>query len=211
MCFSSTGVTTVGAAAASCALCARAGRPSSEEPRHEPATSVTTTRSSQSELCSEILTELSTAAIAQRDTVKAKFEFKENLKEKTLCWDVNYWYFFCRNATEQKHVQKLREKLSGARISPALYTIGQYLWKTLTTRGGSNVIQRVVSCFAHRHSCVSSSGEGSRSPSVVGSVSAEFDQLSSHMQLQFGYQYILSEDEELNVMTREEFYFDQVW
>lgn len=46
---------------------------------------------------------------------------------------------------------------------------------------------------------------------MVGSVSAEFDQLSSHMQLQFGYQYILSEDEELNVMTREEFYFDQVW
>ena len=50
--------------------------------------------------------------------------------------------------------------------------------------------------------------EGSRigSPTVIRSVSAEFDDdVSLAVQLQSDYQYILAEDEELNETTRKNF------
>ena len=58
----------------------------------------------------------------------------------------------------------------------------------------------------------SGTSEGSRMgrPTVIRSVSAEFDEVSLAVQLQSDYQYILAEDEELNETTREEFYYDQV-
>ena len=60
---------------------------------------------------------------------------------------------------------------------------------------------------------IQGTSEGSRmgSPTVIRSVSAEFDdEVSLAVQLQSDYQYILAEDEELNETTREEFYYDQV-
>ena len=60
---------------------------------------------------------------------------------------------------------------------------------------------------------IQGTSEGSRmgSPTVIRSVSAEFDDaVSLTVQLQSDYQYILAEDEELNETTREEFYYDQV-
>ncbi len=45
---------------------------------------------------------------------------------------------------------------------------------------------------------------------MVRSTSPELDDMTIPVQLHCGYQYVLAQDEELNEMTREEFYYEQV-